>query len=60
MEIAFFGCCAYVLVETIALVLAALRGRDVRGRVVVYFVVIIAGVILGLLLLGQGHVTTTT
>ena len=57
MEIAFFACCAYLVVETFALVIAGLRGRDVRGRVVTYLVVLLAAVILGLILLGQAHTT---
>lgn len=53
MEVAFLGCCAYVIVETIMLIIAGLRGRDVRGRVIVYLVVLIAAVILGILILAQ-------
>jgi hypothetical protein len=53
VEIAFFGCCAYVIVETFALIIAGIRGKDVRGRVIVYLLVLVAAVILGLVLLGQ-------
>ena len=53
MDVAFLGCCAYLVVETIMLPIAGLRGRDVRGRTVVYVIVLIAAVILGLLVLGR-------
>lgn len=59
MEIAFFACCTYVVVETIMLPIAGLRGREVRGRVITYLVVLLAAVFLGLILLGQTRTVIT-
>lgn len=53
MEVAFFACCAYAVVETFALIIAGIRGKNVGGRVIVYLVVLLVAVILGVLLLSQ-------
>ena len=54
LDVAFLGCLAYVVVETVAVSIAGVRGHDVRGRVIVYLLVMITAVILGLALLTRG------
>lgn len=44
----FLFLCVYVLVELVALPLAAIRGKDVRGRVITWLVALLVAVVLGL------------
>lgn len=58
MDVLFLGLLAYLAIETIMLPIAGLRGKDVRGRVITYLVVLIVTVALGVWFLGQRGVVT--
>jgi hypothetical protein len=59
VEIAFLAVTAYVVVETIALIIAAFRKRPTGFRVVTYVIMIIAMVTLWLLLQAQDGTMVT-
>lgn len=59
MEIAFLAVTAYVVVETIALIIASFRRRPTGFRVVTYVIMIIAMVTLWLLLQAQDSTMVT-
>lgn len=59
MEIAFFAVTAYVVVETVALIVASFHKRPTGFRVVTYVIMIIAMVVLYLLLQARASTLIT-
>lgn len=57
LEGTFLFLCVYVIVDLPIMLLNALRGKDMRGRVIVWLVALVAAVVLGLFVLAdEGHV----
>ncbi len=59
LEAIFLFLCVYVVVDIPIMIVSALRGKDVRGRVIIWIIALVAAVVIGLIMTSsQGQVLT--